>query len=153
MQLMLKAAEWAPNDPGVQEVLGVLYNVSRDYASATQAFRRALTARPNDYSLWNKAGATLANGSKSEEAIPSYLRAIELRPGYARGHLNLGISYSNLGDYAKAARSYLKALELSPAATHIWSYLRIACSCMERFDLVELADKRDVNLFRGVFEF
>jgi len=153
MQLMLKAAEWAPNDAGVHEVLGVLYNVSRDYPSAAQAFRRALSTRPNDWGLWNKYGATLANGSKSEEAIPSYLRAIELRPGYARGHLNLGISYSNLGDYAKAARSYLKALELSPAATHIWSYLRIACSCMERFDLVELCDKRDVNLFRGVFDF
>lgn len=53
MQLMLKAAEWAPADAQVQEVLGVLYNVSRDYSSAVTAFKKALNAKPDDYSLWN----------------------------------------------------------------------------------------------------
>ena len=35
-------------------VLGVLYNVSHDYDAAAAAFHKALAARPNDYSLWNK---------------------------------------------------------------------------------------------------
>ena len=121
MQLMLKAAEWAPTDPGVHEVLGVLFNVTRDYSSASAAFRKAVAARPDDHSLWNKCGATLANStpSRSEEAIPAYLRAIELRPGYARAHLNLGISYNNLGNYENAARAYMKALGADPKKMNV----------------------------------
>jgi peroxin-5 len=153
MQLMLKAAEWAPNDAEVQQVLGVLYNVSREYGAAALAFKRALGARPDDYSLWNKLGATLANGQRSEEALPAYHRALEIKPKYARGWLNLGISHSNLGQYREAARCYLKALDLNPEAVHIWSYLRICFTCMERFDLIALSDKRNLDAFRAEFKF
>ena len=122
----------------MQVVLGVLYNVSRDYDSAVNAFQSAVRTRPGDYSLWNKLGATLANGSRSEQAIPAYHKALELKPKYARGRLNLGISHANLQNYGDAARAYLDALRLNPEATHIWSYLRIAFTCMERFDLVQM---------------
>merc|ERR1712196_140317 len=100
-----------------------------DYDSAVAAFRQALNSRPDDYSLWNKLGATQANGSRSEQALPAYLRALELKPKYARGWLNMGISHANLGNYPKAA--------------HVWSYLRIAFTCMERFDLVKLVESRN----------
>mmetsp|Transcript_12240 Transcript_12240/g.19777 ORF Transcript_12240/g.19777 Transcript_12240/m.19777 type:complete len:610 (-) Transcript_12240:40-1869(-) len=153
MRLMLKAQEWAPQDPGVQEVLGVLYNVSRDYNSAVVAFKKALNARPDDYGLWNKLGATLANGQRSEEALPAYHRALELKPKYARGWLNLGISHSNLGSYMEAARCYLTALKLNPEATHIWSYLRICFTVAERFDLIAATDKRNLDAFRKEFQF
>lgn len=73
-QLMLRAAAWAPQDAQVQEVLGVLYNVSHDYGSAAAAFDRALAASAADPALWNKLGATHANGNRSEEAVPAYRR-------------------------------------------------------------------------------
>ena len=89
MQLMISAQRAAAanggDDTDVQVVLGVLYNVSRDYDSAVNAFQSAVRTRPGDYSLWNKLGATLANGSRSEQAIPAYHKALELKPRYARG--------------------------------------------------------------------
>jgi tetratricopeptide (TPR) repeat protein len=150
MQLMLKAEKWAPKDSGVQEVLGVLYNVSKDYEAAVKAFRKAQSARPNDHTLWNKLGATYANGFRSEDAIPQYLRALELRPGYARCLLNLGISYSNMGNYTDAAKAYVQALIHSPDATHVWNYLRICFTSMDRFDLVPLTERCDLNALRQI---
>eukprot|EP00943_MAST-04B_sp_MAST-4B-sp1_P008743 g8743.t1 len=148
MQLMLQAREFDATDPDVHIVLGVLYNVSRDFDSAVASLRQALSLRPNDYSLWNKLGATQANGNRGLEAMPAYEKALQMKPKYARAWLNMGISYANLGNYSKAVRGYLKALKLNPQASHVWSYLRIAFTCMERFDLLKLVDERNVDLFK-----
>jgi hypothetical protein len=51
---MVKASQWESADPQVHAVLGVLYNASEDFDAAVAAFRTALAARPDDYTLWNK---------------------------------------------------------------------------------------------------
>jgi peroxin-5 len=95
--------------------------------------------------LLNKLGATLANSNRSEEALPLYEEALRSRARYARCWLNLGISHANLGAYQLASQAYLKALHLSPAAKHIWSYLRLTLSHMDRMDLVELVAAEDLR--------
>ncbi|TDH73289.1 hypothetical protein CCR75_008971 [Bremia lactucae] len=152
MQLMLQARAHDQNDSDVQVVLGVLYNVSKDFDAAVESFKAAKDSRPDEYALWNKIGATLANSARSSEAIPAYHRALELKPRYARGWLNLGISHANLGNYEEAAKCYLQALSLNSRADHIWSFLRICFTCMERYELVKIADMRDIAYFREEFK-
>ncbi|RHZ29542.1 hypothetical protein DYB37_007551 [Aphanomyces astaci] len=55
-------------------------------------------------------------------------------------------------DVQDAAHCYLQALQQNDQADHIWSYLRIAFTCMERFDLVKLTDTKDVEAFRSEFQ-
>ena len=155
-RLLLRALEYDRTDDAaadVYEALGVVYNVSRDYDAAVDAFRRAIDVRPSDYQLRNKLGATLANGNRSDEALPSYRMALSLKPKYARGWLNMAISHSNLHNYSEAARCYLQTLSLNPEARHVWSYLRIALTCDERWDLLPMAASQDLNAFHDHFDF
>ena len=49
--------------------------------------------------MWNRLGATLANGSRSEEAVDAYHNALQLEPGFVRARYNLGITCQNLNAY------------------------------------------------------
>jgi len=153
-QLLLSALEFDSSDAGdIYEALGVIYNVIRDYDNAADCFRKALEVRPDDYQLYNKLGATLANGSQSDKALPAYHTALKIKPKYARAWLNMAISHSNLQDHDAAARCYLQTLSLNRDAGHCWTYLRMALSSSERWELLPLVFSRDLEAFKEHFNF
>ncbi|XP_057696364.1 PEX5-related protein isoform X2 [Corythoichthys intestinalis] len=149
-------------DPDLQTGLGVLYNLSGEFNKAVDAFNTALSVRPEDYLLWNRLGATLANGDRSEEAVEAYTRALELQPGFIRSRYNLGISCINLGAHREAASNFLTALSLqrksrSRQQSHqvmsgnIWAALRIALSMMDQPELFQAANIGDLDLLMRAF--
>jgi len=153
-RMLLAALEFDPTDAGdIYEVLGVIYNVIKDYGKAVESFRKALEIRPDDYQLWNKLGATLANGSQSDQALPMYHQSLKIKPRYARAWLNMAISHSNLQDHDEAARCYLQTLSLNPDATHCWTYLRMSLSSQERWDCLPLVFERNLSGFQKHFDF
>lgn len=129
----------------------MLYNVSRHYDLAIDAFTSASLSKPKDYTIWNKLGATYANNNQSLPALKAYHQALQIKPKYARGWLNLGISHANLGQLELAISSYLSALELNIKAKHIWNYTRITLSELERYDLITYAARNDIKTLRETF--
>ncbi|XP_034147394.1 PEX5-related protein isoform X2 [Esox lucius] len=146
-------------DPDLQTGLGVLFNLSSEFDKAVEAFNSALSVRPKDYLLWNRLGATLANGDRSEEAVEAYTRALELQPGFIRSRYNLGISCINLGAHKEAASNFLTALNQQRQnhshqvmSANIWAALRIALSMMDRPELFQAANLEDLDRLMKVFQ-
>ncbi|KAA0712905.1 PEX5-related protein PEX2-related protein PEX5-like protein [Triplophysa tibetana] len=163
-EVYLEAAQQSSDaiDPDLQTGLGVLYNLSLEFNKAVEAFNAALSVRPEDYLLWNRLGATLANGDRSEEAVEAYTRALELQPGFIRSRYNLGISCINMGAHREAATNFLTALGLqrkskSRQLSHqvmsgnIWAALRIALSMLDQPDLFQAANIGDLDLLMRAF--
>lgn len=129
----------------ISTLLGVLHNLLGGRNAAAAAFQDALSARPQDYALWNKHGATLANLGQRAESLSSFSKALLLRPGYARGWLNAALSHHHLQDSRAAAEAYARALQAAPRAQHIWPLLRMVLARMGRYDLVAATEERDAE--------
>ncbi|PWN95643.1 TPR-like protein [Tilletiopsis washingtonensis] len=165
-------------DPEVQVGLGVLFYSNSSYEQARDCFNTALQARPNDFLLWNRLGATLANSGKPEDAIEAYHKALELRPTFTRAIYNLSVACLNLGAHHEAAEHLLAALSLQQSheapnvpdgasaprppplaeaqeSHNLWSTLRRIFLVMDRMDLAQQAHVgSDLGQFRAEgFEF
>lgn len=164
--LYITAAQRAPVndiDANVQVGLGVLFNLSGEYDKAVDCFQAGLHALPNDALLWNRLGATLANGGRSEEAVDAYRHALNLSPGFIRCRYNLGISCINLNAHRQAVDHLLTALNMQRKGTvgpgaavstmsdNIWSTLRMTLSLMGKSDLHRAVDTRDLDHLNAVF--
>lgn len=165
-ELYIRAARMCPNDPDpdVQCGLGILFNLTGEYDKAVDCFKAALQTKPEDSLLWNKLGATLANGNRSEEAVEAYHHALELSPGFIRSRFNLGISCINLGAYKEAAEHLLTALNLQNAGRgpqgtksqiamsyNIWSTMRMVMTLLKRHDLYNAVDAKDLDTLNKEF--
>ncbi|KAI9480287.1 MAG: hypothetical protein EXX96DRAFT_561950 [Benjaminiella poitrasii] len=180
--MFLEAARSSPGqemDADVQVGLGVLFNVSEEYDKAIDCFKAALASKPQDYLLWNKLGATLANSRDPAGAIEAYFNALSISPTYVRARYNLAISSINLGQHREAAEHLLTALAMqksnagsnganSPYMTNehgqqvpildgmsdnVWGSLRMLMLNMDRKDLAKACEDHNLDAFRSEYEF
>ncbi|KAI9456511.1 hypothetical protein BJY52DRAFT_1204739 [Lactarius psammicola] len=133
-------------------------NQSAEVDADVQIALATLLNTNEDWLLYNRVGATLANGGRAEEALPYYYRALEINPAYIRARFNLGISCINLKRYEEAAQHILDALVLQESdglrgledkhdvtSNALWDSLKTCCLQMQRVDLAMMCDYQDLE--------
>ncbi|KAG6898163.1 hypothetical protein C0992_004150 [Termitomyces sp. T32_za158] len=145
-------------DADTQIALAILLNTNEEYGKAHDCFLSALAVRPEDWLLYNRVGATMANSGRAEDALQYYYKALELNPGYIRArHALLAIPLR----YEEAAQYILDALVLQDSdgvrdapgmnetrgvtTKALWDSLKTTCLHMQRVDLATLCDRRDLK--------
>ncbi|EYB95634.1 hypothetical protein Y032_0157g3181 [Ancylostoma ceylanicum] len=141
-------------DAALQNALGVLYNLNRNYERAVECIKLAIASRPDDPRLWNRLGATLANGDRTPEAVAAYREALQRYPMYVRARYNLGISCMHLSSYREAVEHFVSALDLQKGgldSSSIWPTLRSATIRMPNApdEVLPALDRRDLNAFKA----
>ena len=131
---------------------GILHHLAEQYSRSVKHFKIALSLQTDNPMLWNKLGATLANGDRSEEAIHAYKEALRLYPNYVRCRYNMGIACMNLKSFPEACEHFLIAIKLQsqgrgPSATawNLWTTLRLALMLGDMPHLFPAVDNRDLD--------
>ena len=116
-QLLVGAAQRAPNHPAVLNELGVRMMARGAAEQARTLFVRATTADPKHPSLWaNLASSLKALGRRTEE-LDALEKALELEPRHLSSLLQKGQYYEETGEVRNAARTYQNALAVIAPGT------------------------------------
>ncbi|XP_062138349.1 peroxisomal targeting signal 1 receptor [Drosophila sulfurigaster albostrigata] len=173
-EVYLQAVRMQPSqvDADLQEALGVLYNLSGEFDKAVDCYRSAVQVDPQNAKLWNRLGASLANGSRSVEAVEAYQHALQLQPGFIRVRYNVGVCCMNLKAYKEGAEHLLTALTMQAhtnasrdlpnaegiaggqqqMSESIWSTLKMVISLMGRSELQTHVSERNLAALNAAFK-
>jgi tetratricopeptide (TPR) repeat protein len=83
---------------------GVRARLSRDWKTAVEAQRSAVTMRPAFPEAWNELGFALRNQGRYTESLQAYDEALRLRPNFPEALEYLGEAYVKLGRLEDARR-------------------------------------------------
>jgi len=112
----LKAQNLYPDDPFLQNDLGLAYKAKKKLDLAIRHFERALEIKPDYAPAINNLGTVYLDKQEWDTAI-KYFEEVEKNLLYGTPHLplaNLGWAYYNKKEYSIAERYYLEALDLDP---------------------------------------
>jgi tetratricopeptide (TPR) repeat protein len=110
-----KAAAYAPTNPDVAYLMGMISLDENNTAAAAQHFQRAVSYAPNNERALLGLGYTQVQTNQWAPAVQSLEKVIQLDTNSARAHLLLANAYAQLRNYPKAQEHAQRADELSPA--------------------------------------
>jgi tetratricopeptide (TPR) repeat protein len=97
-----------------------------DTQKAIRLFSQAISAKPDEFHIYNDRGVAYKMTGNPERALADYTKALELKPGYANALNNRGVIYLQKDSYDKAIEDFTEALKSSELKSKIQTNLGIA---------------------------
>jgi tetratricopeptide (TPR) repeat protein len=113
LSLLWEAAGLAPDDADIQNRLGEALERMGALDAAADAYRRAVSARPDFRKAVNNLILTLVKAGKGPEAVERARAFVARSPDDPSRHFTLGLAQSEQ-DVVQAIGSFRRALELDP---------------------------------------
>lgn len=110
----LLADEFNPNQPNINNVLGLAYAENNNLDRAITVYKKAIELDPFYDKPYNNIGISYAMKKKYTMAQESFQKAIEINPEYAKAYNNLGYIYVEQEKYSESISLLKKAAELDP---------------------------------------
>jgi tetratricopeptide (TPR) repeat protein len=108
-----QAQEIAPDDPFVNNNLGLVYMESELYSLAVSYFEKAIEVLPYYYKAYNNLGNAYQELSYYDLSREAYEEALKIKPDYALAHWNLALLLEKTGDTLDAIRHWQRYISLS----------------------------------------
>ena len=96
---------------------GVRARLAKQWPAAVEAFKSAVTLRPNFPEAWNELGYAFRNQGRYPESLAAYEEALRLRPNFPEALEYLGEAYVQMGrlDDARRVLGRLRPLDAARA--------------------------------------
>jgi tetratricopeptide (TPR) repeat protein len=115
---LLAAYKLAPGNPDVNDKLGGLYLLMRDFAKAQDYLTRAVSIDPGSEKFLTDLGQLWLQQGDYPEAAKTLLKAVSMAPGDWFAHWMLGIAYIHANEDEKARSEAAQAIKLGKGAAN-----------------------------------
>jgi len=102
-------------DPQALFALADQYFEMRNYAQASELYKKIIELEPKSIEAYNELGLTYHYTNKSSLAIDTLKKGIEINPSFQRIWLSYGFVLASMGKTDDAKTALGKAMELNPS--------------------------------------
>ena len=103
--------------------MAICYQNIEELEASAQAYKKAITIKPDYPEALNNFGIVLRKQNKLDEALKLYEKAIAIKPDYSEALNNLGLTFKEKQKYNEAIEAYEKALKIKPDFVEVYNNL------------------------------
>ena len=94
--------------------IGLIYIAQRNFAKASDAFKKAIVLKPSNPFSLNGMGSVLYSKGKVAEAMEKWQKAIEVDQNFYSAYFNMANAWKNEKDMQKALENYVLTIKTNP---------------------------------------
>jgi len=130
---------FAPENPDVLNMLGLIAAAKNEHQAAISCFYEALKKSTNPLPVYFNLAVSLNAFGKQKEALEAYQNALKLAPQTKEIYNNMGAIYEKLGHFEKAAENYEKAVQID--SDYVDAGVNLAVIKKDKSALLNLTEK------------